>query len=46
MNTVGVSSGGEWSFAQTLTHRVLATECGWAGRSWRSNSRAASQTPG
>ncbi len=38
--TVDVSVGGEWSFAQTLRHLVLATDCGWAGRSWRSNSHS------
>jgi hypothetical protein len=33
--TVEVSVGGEWSFAQTLRHLVLATTRGWAGPFWR-----------
>ena len=38
--TVDVSVGGEWSFAQTLRHLVLATDA-WLGReSWRSSSHS------
>ena len=38
--TVDVSVDGEWSFAQTLRHLVLATDT-WLGRaSWRSSSRS------
>ena len=46
--TVDMSVDGEWSFAQTLRHLVMATDPGSAGGSSRSSSpttRSASRTP-